>query len=310
MKFTPATRSISNMARDVSADFFGLVQPDLYKISGRVTSAIGTAGIRIMLAGSKTASTKIDAAGNYTFGNLPGGGNYSATPVGERINFKPANRSFRNLSQDQSADFFGFVSLDVHRINGRVTDEWGPLAGVKIALEGSRLTSTTTDTNGNYIFSDLRADGSYTITPKTQRKFKPPSRSFSNLAHDASADFLGLGPRDQTSTTTTTPDCSETEKEGIGAKLVANFREAWRRNIERERSRIIAETVKMDVKNTVANLGPIEFQPMVTKCSAVLVTARYSWQVKADLPQGLKVVDVPKVKRFACARVLGAWVCN
>ena len=305
MNFTPPSRSFNDLRQDGSADFF--VPPEVYKISGRVMSAdqpIG--GVKIMLAGAKTASTTTDANGNYTFSELQAGGRYTITP-GVRMHFTPPSRSFNNLQQDESANFS--VPPQVYKISGRVMSATQPLGGVKVKLEGSKLTSTTTDAGGNYTFGDLRAGGSYTITPRALTSFKPASRSFDNLRRDESADFLGLVKLEVTQTTTPT-ECSETEKEHIGASLIATFGDRWRRNIERERSRIIAETVNVDVKNAVANLGPIEFQPTVTKCSAALVTARYAWQVKADLPQGLKVVTVRRESRFVCTKVFGAWLCN
>jgi len=293
--FKPASRSFTNLRQNESADFS--VPPEVYKISGRVMSATEplAAGVKLMLEGSKLTSVTTDVDGNYTFADLRAGGNYTITPQA-LTSFKPASRSFTNLRQNESADFS--VPLEVYKITGRVMSATQPLAGVRVKLEGSKLTSVTTDVDGNYSFADLRAGSSYTITPQASTTFKPGSRFFNNLRRNEVADFRGSTPP---------PECSETEKERIGSSLIARSGELWRRNIERERSRIIREAV--DVKNAVATLGPIEFQPSVITCSTALVTARYSWQVKADLPQGLKVVNVPKVKRFSCTNLLGGWRC-
>jgi len=294
MNFMPPSRSFNNLREDGSADFS--VPPEVYKISGRVMSAGQPIdGVQIMLTGAKTASTRTNASGNFTFNELQVGGNYTITP-GVKMNFTPASRSFNNLRQNEAADFS--VPLEAYKISGRVMSATQPLAGVKVRLEGLKLTSVTTDVDGNYTFADLSAGGSYTITPQASTSFKPASRSFDNLRRNEVANFLGSTPP---------RECSETEKERIGSSLIARFAELWQRNIERERSRIISEAV--DVKNAVATLERIEFQPTVTTCSAALVTARYSWQVKADLPQGLKVVNVPKVKRFSCTNLLGGWRC-
>jgi hypothetical protein len=280
----------------------------VYQISGRViTDSQPVGGVKITLAGARTASTMTDGNGYYTFGELRAGGSFAVTPVTNR-NITPPSRSFNNLRRDESADFS--MPPEVFLIRGRVSSAAQPLSGIKITLEGSKLTSTTTDGGGNYSFGDLRAGGSYTITPRAQMSFKPASRSFDNLRRDESAEFIGAGKIEVTQTTTPPPECSDSEKESIGSNLVARFRDTWRKRIEKERSRIIIEAVKVDAPGAVANLGPIDFQTSVTKCSAVLVTAKYSWQVKADLPQGWKVVDVPKVKRFACGKIFGGWVCN
>jgi hypothetical protein len=198
----------------------------------------------------------------------------------------------------------------LYKISGRVISAGQPLKGVKVMIEGSMLTSTTTDANGNYTFSRLRAGGSYTITPRAQASFSPPSRSFNNLRRDEPADFVGLVKREEKELPTPTFECSDAEKRHIGSDLIAKFAAQWRRSIERDRSRIIAETVGVDVRNAEATLGPIEFRPTLAKCSAAVITARYAWTVRADLHEGVKAVTVPKVKRFACGKVLGVWLCS
>ncbi len=198
-----------------------------------------------------------------------------------------------------------------YKISGRVISASGPIGGVRVRLEGSKLTATTTDTNGYYTFSQLRAGGSYTIAPVAQMSFSPTSRSFNDLRRDESADFVALvKPREETQIPTPKTECSDSDKERIAANLISSFAAQWRRKIEQERSRIIAATFGVEVQSAVATLGPIEFQSTFTKCSAAVVTARYTWQVKADLPQGVKTVTVPGVKRFACGKVFGPWICN
>ncbi len=306
MNFSPASRSLNNLRQDESADFS--VPSESYKISGRVMSASQPlGGIKILLGGSKTAWTTSDANGNYAFSDLRAGDSYTITP-GAQMNFKPASRSFNNLRRNESADFV--VPSEAYRISGRVMSASRPLSGVKVMLEGSMLTSTTTDANGNYSFSKLRAGGTYTITPRAQASFSPPSRSFNNLRRDDSADFVSLVKIEGTPLSTPTTDCSASERESIGGSVIARFAGQWRRTIERDRSAIIAETFGADIKNAVATLGPIEFQPAFIKCSAGLVTAKYAWHVKADFPQGVKAVTVPKAKKFACGKLLGAWVCR
>lgn len=173
------------------------------------------------------------------------------------------------------------------------------------------LTSTTTDANGDYSFNGLRSGGNYTITPQGQTSFTPLTRSFDNLRRNEAADFFApVKVVKDTQTPTPKSECSDSDKQRLAASLEATFGAQWRRNIERDRSRIIAATVGVETRNAVATLGPIEFQPALTTCSAALITARYAWQVKADLPQGPRIVTVPQIKRFACGKVLGAWLCN
>jgi hypothetical protein len=179
-------------------------------------------------------------------------------------------------------------------------------------LEGSKLTSTTTDANGYYTFSQLIAGGSYTITPVAQTSFSPTSRPFNNLRQDESADFVALvKPREETQTPTPSAECSDFDKERLAANLIATFGPQWRRNIEQEeRSRIIATAFGGEVKTAVATLGPFGFRSVVPTCSTAIITARYVWQVKADLPQGVKAVIVPGAKTFICGKGFGGWTCG
>lgn len=103
-----------------------------------------------------------------------------------------------------------------------------PLAGIKITIAGSKLTSTT-NANGNYNFSDLRAGGSYTITPSGEMNFTPPNRSFDNLRQDETADFTGNVKRDSES------DCQ-------ADKVIVK--------------RIIAAFLKVPQKESIRNLLP------------------------------------------------------
>ena len=186
-----------------------------------------------------------------------------------------------------------------------------PINGVRVRLEGSMLTTTTTDANGHYTFSSLRAGGSYTITPQAKTSFTPASRSFNDLRRDESADFVAAAKqKEDTQATTPASECSDSERERIGAGLITSFAAQWRSTIDRERSKILATTVGADVKTAVATLGRIEFRPTITTCSAAFITATYEWQVKADLPQGPKAVTVPRVKRFVCGNGgYAGWFC-
>lgn len=109
MNFTPIRRSFNNLKQDASADFIVVNQPRLYRISGRVTdSRQPLGGVSVRLGGTKTNSTTTNANGDYAFRDLPEGGNYTIIPRAD-MSFTPSNRSFTNLSQDESANFTGVV---------------------------------------------------------------------------------------------------------------------------------------------------------------------------------------------------------
>lgn len=169
---------------------------------------------------------------------------------------------------------------------------------------GAKPASTTTDAHGNYTFGDLRAGGSYTITPVSGKiNFTPPSRSVNNLTQDESAHFSGLGKHDPTPT----QECTDADKSRESKTIIGRFGGMWRRNIEGDRRKIIAQSVPAGVENAEATLGPIEYQSTVfNRCTAGVVTAMYVWQVTSPV----KTIRVPKEKRFTCVKIGGLWLCS
>jgi hypothetical protein len=312
--FTPSSRSFNNLRQDGSADFVGLVQPDLYKISGRVIEeGQPLVGIKMTIEGSKATSTSTDPNGNYTFKDLRAGGSYIITPR-VKMNFSPSNRSFNNLTGDGSADFI--VETKLYKISGRVMDAIQPLAGVKIAIEGSKATSTTTDANGNYSFSSLRGGGSYTITPRSDINFTPTNRSFSNLTQDGSADFSGVVKHvktdDKTDDKTPPEECTDDYRSRERDALLRRFSASWRRDFLSEEPKIIAENVpKGDIRpvEAKASLGQVEYEVLFQGCKPRAAMATYEWQVQWNVNGTIKTVSVRK--RKICGRVIGSlWVCR
>jgi hypothetical protein len=200
-----------------------------------------------------------------------------------------------------------------------------PLSGVKITLEGSKLTSATTDGGGYYAFSDLRAGGTYIITPRASVNFKPSRRSLNNLQRDESADFFGEREATPTPTPTPTPtltatptptpkqECSEADQFNT-LQTLRNFEPRWRSQIQGERAKIIAESVpnNFEYAEAQAVLGEIEFQYSFPKpCKAAVVTARYTWQVSYLVP-GVprKSKSVPRQRTISCGKLFGMWGCH
>lgn len=163
-----------------------------YAISGRVADdqGVGMASVTITLSGSQTGVVQTDANGNYSFGNLVAGGNYTLTPSKAAFTFTPASRTFNVLSGDQTADF----TVQVFQISGRVTDSTGAgLAATTMTLSGTQSATVQTNSAGNYTFPNL-AVGNYTVTPsKTDDlltyTFTPPNRSYTNMNSSQVADF-------------------------------------------------------------------------------------------------------------------------
>lgn len=190
-------------------------------------------------------------------------------------------------------------------------DATQPLAGVKIGLAGSKLTSTTTDGNGYYVFTNLRAGGSYTLTPvRARMKFTPGSRSFDNLTQDISADFAGVGERESKPDSDSKPAsvCDENRER---KNLLARYEAGWHDNIKGERPSIIAGNVR-DGEIAEATLGPLDTQiSFFEECKAASVTVRYVWQInKFYKGEPAKALNVPKRRRFLCGKILGGWFCK
>ncbi len=189
--FAPPSRTFAGLSANQTADFTGT--PGTFSITGRVSDAGNNAlaGATLTLSGSQSATATADAGGNYSFGGLAAGGNYTVTPGLSNYTFAPASRAFNSLSANQTGDFAG--TLNTHAISGRiVAGNNNGLAGVAVALTGAQSGSTQTDAGGNYSFAGLAAGGSYTVTPSfINYTFAPPSRTFNNLSASQTGDFTG-----------------------------------------------------------------------------------------------------------------------
>ncbi|MGB7926428.1 MAG: carboxypeptidase regulatory-like domain-containing protein [Pyrinomonadaceae bacterium] len=98
--FTPASRAYTPLrANQTSENFEALLRT--FAISGQAVID----GATITLSGSRSATTTTDNNGNYSFANLPPGGNYSVRASKQSYGFSPASRNFNGLSGNQRADF-------------------------------------------------------------------------------------------------------------------------------------------------------------------------------------------------------------
>jgi hypothetical protein len=162
----------------------------LLSVAGKVTTDGTTAvsGVTMTLSGTQSGTTTTDASGNYSFGSLAAGGNYTVTPSKTNYTFTPTDRAYTNLAASQSnADFTATPVPVNYTISGQVTRKTNGLSGVTMTLSGSSTGTTTTDGNGNYTFT-VAANGNYTITPsKAGYTFTPMNRVYNNLSGNQSA---------------------------------------------------------------------------------------------------------------------------
>jgi hypothetical protein len=186
-------RSIGGGSTDTSAFVvkIGTAPAVSYSISGHINDGTNNAaGVGVHLSGSLEGWQFTDAAGNYSFGNLPPGGTYTVTPSSPFYDFGTQSRTFANLSANQTADFTG--TLLHFSISGTILDTGGhPLQGVTLGINGTQL-SAQTDAAGHYTFANLSAVGTYVVAPsKTDYFFTPFSRTLNNLPGNQTADFTG-----------------------------------------------------------------------------------------------------------------------
>src|SRR3989440_7005514 len=172
--FAPASQTFNDLGSDQSAAFTGTL--NTFAIGGRVSDAGGKAiaGVTLSLTGAQTATATTDAAGVYSFPNLPAGASYTVKASRANYTFAPSSLSFDNLTSGQTANFTG--SLVSYRVGGRVTEGTSALVGVIVAVSGSQTATATTDAAGNYSFM-LPAEGSYVLTPsKAGYTFTPQNQ--------------------------------------------------------------------------------------------------------------------------------------
>ena len=87
-------------------------------------------------------------------------------------------------------DYLSSSPSKIFSISGRITnaEDNAPLAGVRVTLSGSQPAATNTDSNGNYIFTNLPTSGRYVVTP-TSDGFNFESATFITPSGDQTANF-------------------------------------------------------------------------------------------------------------------------
>jgi K+-transporting ATPase c subunit len=127
-------------------------------------------GVTITLSGASSATTTTDAEGNYTFLGLADNSNYTITPNLSGYTFSPVYRSVTINGSNIILQTFLGTSSNKYSISGAVRRTNGSgVQGIMIGILGpyTNLT-TTTDSSGNYAFTELANDSYYTIEPLSQ----------------------------------------------------------------------------------------------------------------------------------------------
>ncbi|MDQ3917246.1 MAG: carboxypeptidase regulatory-like domain-containing protein, partial [Acidobacteriota bacterium] len=194
--FAVASQTFADLSADAVASFAGLSL--FHTLGGRVVGATGAGlpGVAVTLSGARSSTTTTDAGGNFSFADLPRGATYTLAPSLRFYTSAPASQTFDNLSADAVVVFN--MSLATHAIGGRATENGAGLGGVSVTLSGAKSATAVTDADGNYSFTNLKADGTYTVAAsKTHYTFASASQTFDGLDADARADFAATLSRHQ-----------------------------------------------------------------------------------------------------------------
>jgi Calx-beta domain-containing protein/carboxypeptidase family protein/pectate lyase-like protein len=187
--FLPANLALNDLDADQNKDFAGTFVT--FSIAGIVVGVNNNPmpGVTITLSGSQNRTTTTNSGGEFSFTGVPSEGNYTVTPTLISFSFNPSSRTFNALAGNQYQAYV--ATFTTHSISGRVTHSGGiALSGALVTLSGQTSGTTTTDANGNYSFPALSRGGDYTLTAsKTHYTFGQPSRTFTNLTTNQSADF-------------------------------------------------------------------------------------------------------------------------
>jgi YD repeat-containing protein len=160
---------------------------NVFSVAPAATSA---SGILVNLTGSQSGSTVTDSSGNYSFGGLSTGGTYTVSPSLYGYSFTPASQTVTNLSSSQTLNFTGTLA-GYATVSGQVTVSGVGLSGVSILVNGSTVTSTTTDSSGNYSVV-LATNGTYTLAASHLKYSFTGPVSISNFSAGQTANFAGF----------------------------------------------------------------------------------------------------------------------
>jgi len=144
-----------------------------YLLTGTVTGEV-IKDVLVTLSGTGSASTTTNASGEYNFIGLPNG-TYSVAPSLSGYIFSPiSTQATINGGNGVVSKFISNLAPpSTFSISGVVSG--ATKQGVNITLSGAASKTTTTNSNGNYNFSNLE-NGNYTVAPdKNGFTFNPNS---------------------------------------------------------------------------------------------------------------------------------------
>lgn len=85
------------------------------------------------------------------------------------------------------------IAFSIMGVIRAIEDSTAGISGVTVSVSGDTSYSITTTASGSYVFSGLKRDGRFTITPAKERyTFIPPNKTYSALSEDQNnQDYIG-----------------------------------------------------------------------------------------------------------------------
>jgi hypothetical protein len=172
-----------------------------YTLSGRVIDGTGAglSNVLVTVTGSQQRGQVTDGNGNYAIQGLFAGGHFTITPSQSGFVFNPPQVGFTNLpAGDRTLPTFVGTMHPIN-ISGQIKDSQNnPLSGVLLSLQrvgGTDGVAASTNSSGNYSFTNVASEASYVLTPsKTGFSFNPASVTFTTPSTNQTADFAAAPP--------------------------------------------------------------------------------------------------------------------
>ncbi|MDQ4120238.1 MAG: hypothetical protein M3209_02075 [Acidobacteriota bacterium] len=156
------TATATNTATGDTSEFSAcrsIASSGILTISGQITSN-GNAlpGVTVSLSGSATNSKTTDSAGNFSFADLPAGGNFTVFPMLANHAFTPSSQTFNNLTANKTANFTAVqcsYSINPNGVNAPATSSTGsftvtaPAGCTWTAVANENWLSVTSGSEGN-----------------------------------------------------------------------------------------------------------------------------------------------------------------
>jgi hypothetical protein len=204
--FTDSRLGTEPMLPGTSDYEIAILTRDPLTISGKVQTSEGTAisGATVALNGGSgllPSPATTDSTGAYSF-SIPDNGKYTITPSAAGYAFAPKAQAVTVKGQDVTQNLTGTPVT----ISGKVLPyKTLGQAGITINLSGAGTQALSTDSSGNYIFSEL-PNGVYTVTPV------PPAHASGALTFSPAhvkISIAGKSPNPQNFKYQTTASCSK-----------------------------------------------------------------------------------------------------